>query len=242
MMRCVVFGLVLMGATGARAFDGGAAGAFVALCAAQAEDVLTLRLDTDLVHETAETLSSHGLFVPMAQAAQPKPATKGAGSGGTGGPQSLPPQLSGVGLGIQVGSPTSVTIKFGGVQQNGFVVGLGAGFRYGGGPFATSLSLHADYLWHLVTLVRDAQLAVTGYVGLGLWVALGGAGYGLGYFGPGYIPGFNFFGVGVRVPLGLSMSFQAAPIEIYLELDPAVFVFPGIDVGVGASLGFRYHF
>jgi hypothetical protein len=142
-------------------------------------------------------------------------------------------------FGPSSGAPTSLTIKFAGVQENGLVLGVGAGFRYGG-RFATSLSIHADYLFHVATLIRQSQIALTAYVGPGLWLSIFGDGYGFGVIQP-YL--FNsLIGVGVRMPLGLSMSFSGAPIEVYLELDPAIFVFPGIDFGVGASLGFRWHF
>ena len=90
--------------------------------------------------------------------------------------------------------------------------------------------------------MRDSQLALTFYAGVGLWVAIGDNGYGFVSNGRPYFYGISSFGVGVRVPLGLSLSFAAAPVEIYLELDPALFVFPGVDFGVGASLGFRWHF
>jgi hypothetical protein len=166
------------------------------------------------------------------------PRKSGGGSGGGDG-RNLPPQLSGVGLGLQVGSPTAVTIKFGGVQETGFVLGIGAGFGFGR-AFATSLSIHVDYLIHIATLVRAEQVALTAYIGPGLWLSMFGDGFGFGVYRPYF---FNsFIGVGVRVPLGLSLGFSNAPIEVYLELDPAIFVFPGIDFGVGASLGFRWHF
>ncbi len=155
------------------------------------------------------------------------------------GPKSLPPAVSGIGIGVQVGSPTALTIKFGGAQEDGFVVGVGAGFLpYG--RFATSLSLHADYIKHLATLANTGQVAVTFYAGLGLWLSLFGDGYSYGYFNR-----YNYnagIGVGVRVPVGVSLTVSQAPIEIYLEADPALFVFPGIGFGLGASLGFRFHF
>ncbi len=220
MMRCVV-ALVLVG-----------------LCApaALADSGDGLQLDAALLGDVGELLTDQGAFVPLAQESAPPPRKTGGGSGG-----SLPPQLSGVGIGLQVGSPTALTIKFAGVQQNGFVLGIGAGFNYYD-RFGPSLSVHGDYLLHLATLVHDSQLAVTFYAGVGLWVAIGGTGYGGFYNNRAYYTGLNNFGVGVRVPLGLSLSFGAAPVEIYLELDPALFVFPGVNFGVGASLGFRWHF
>jgi len=158
-----------------------------------------------------------------------------------------PPQLSGIGLGLQVGAPTAITIKFAGLQANGFVVGVGAGFAYGRGYAygynrnIASLSIHADYLWHLATLANTGDFVLTAYAGVGLWLSLFGNGYGFGLVNP--YAGYNtYFGVGVRVPLGLSLALTRAPIEVYLEADPALFVFPGVDFGLGASLGFRWHF
>jgi hypothetical protein len=211
---------------------------FVGLCApaALADSGDGLQLDAALLGDVGELLTDQGAFVPLAQEAAPPPRRTGGGAGG-----SLPPQLSGVGVGLQVGSPTALTIKFAGIQQNGFVLGIGAGFNYYD-RFGPSLSVHGDYLLHLATLVHDSQLAVTFYAGVGLWVAIGGTGYGGFINSPSYFPGLNSFGVGVRVPVGLSLSVGAAPIEIYLELDPALFVFPGVNFGVGASLGFRWHF
>lgn len=201
----------------------------------------TLALDETLLQDVETTLArTVGLPDGIAGGLQMQEATpKKSGGGGGGGGRNLPPQLSGVGLGLQVGSPTAVTIKFGGVQESGIVLGIGAGFGYGR-AFATSLSIHVDYLIHVATLVRQEQLALTAYVGPGLWVSMFGDGFGFGVTRPYF---FNsFIGVGVRVPLGLALGFNNAPVEVYLELDPAVFVFPGLDFGVGASLGFRWHF
>jgi len=209
----------------------------VAAClAAPASATATaLRLDNALLGAVGASLQrAQGtaalpvLDVVAAQTSNPAPPAR-----------SLPPQLTGVGLGLQVGSPTSLTLKFAGLQQNGFVVGVGSGFA-NSGRFLPNLSLHVDYLFHVATLVRNADVALTAYVGPGLWLALGAYGYGFGNYQYGLYP-FPL-GIGVRVPMGLSMAFNAAPVELYLELDPALFIVPPADFGVGASLGFRYHF
>jgi hypothetical protein len=226
MMRCVV--------------------AFAVLAVALPGRAETLTLDETLLQDVEATLA-RSVGLPEGALGgfhvQEGTAPKKSGGGGGGGGRNLPPQLSGVGLGLQVGSPTAVTIKFGGVQETGFVLGIGAGFGYGrfAGDFVPSLSIHVDYLIHVATLVRQDQLALTAYIGPGLWLSMFGRGYGFGY-GYYYANNFSFLGVGVRLPIGLSLGFSSAPIEIYLELDPALFVFPGIDFGVGASLGFRWHF
>ena len=40
----------------------------------------------------------------------------------------------------------------------------------------------------------------------------------------------------------MNARFASAPVEVYLELDPALFVFPGVDLFIGAALGFRWFF
>lgn len=144
------------------------------------------------------------------------------------------------GIGLQVGAPTALTIKYMVAADQGLVVGVGAGFGWRGG-FGVGLSIHADYLFHVAQLIRNDALTLSAYLGPGLWLTVfnGGYGFGGGYY---YAGTFGLFGVGVRVPMGLNMAFNAAPIEIYLELDPALFLFPGIDFGIGASLGFRFYF
>lgn len=234
-MRCVVVvATLLMMAGGARA-EAPVLNVDSALLRGVIESVIDN--DQSSLAQGAASAGAIPLLLPMP--AQNRNVSRGA----------PPPQLSGIGLGLQVGAPTAITIKFAGLQENGFVLGVGAGFAYGRGNryyngynagFA-SLSIHADYLWHLATLVSTGDVALTFYAGVGLWLSLFGNGYGYGLVSPYY--GYNsYFGLGVRVPLGLSLGFSGAPIEVYLEADPAIFVFPGIDFGLGASLGFRWHF
>jgi hypothetical protein len=83
---------------------------------------------------------------------------------------------------------------------------------------------------------------VTAYVGPGLWLTLFTGGYGYGVPGNFYYSRETFLGLGVRFPIGVNARFSAAPVEVYLELDPALFVFPGVDLFVGAALGFRWFF
>jgi hypothetical protein len=208
----------------------------VALSAAPAAAENALVVDVDAVGDAAVAAAAHsGSLVPLLL---PLPAQNTSGGGGGGGD---PPMLSGVGLGIQLGFPTAVTLKLGKAHDNNFAFGLGAGFGYR--SFLPSLSVHGDYQLHLVTLIKNSDLSVTGYIAPGLWLAFFGSG-GYGFFNPViYAPGYlNFVGVGARLSFGASVLVTRAPVEIYLELTPAVFVFPAIDPAVGFSLGFRYYF
>jgi len=187
-------------------------------------DVLTL--DNDLMQETANTVIDNGAE-PLDEAML----------------NDLPPlqtRSGGIGIGLQVGSPSAITIKFAGLQESGVVLGIGAAFGYGN-AFGTSLWLHADYLFTLAKLI-DSQVDLAFYAGPGIFLAaFGGSNYGFGYRGDNYYNDLDV-GFGLRLPIGLSLAFDAAPLEIYLEADPALSLFPGIGFGIGGSLGFRFHF
>lgn len=201
-----------------------------------------LAVDIDLLTAAAKTAidasssssSPELAMVPVLPLLDHQAAQAGGGDPG-------PPMLSGVGVGLQLGFPSAITVKFGAAQRNGFVVGLGFGFNYSS-AFGGWLSLHGEYQIHLATLVRNGTLGLTFYFAPGLWLAAFGNGrYGFydGYiYGPNYIP----FGLAVRGTLGLSMTFTQAPVELYLELTPAIFVFPGLYPAGGPSLGLRWFF
>jgi hypothetical protein len=149
---------------------------------------------------------------------------------------------SGFGIGLQIGTPTALTVKF---PASGADIVLGLGVGYGGGfrnyGFA-GLSIHGDYLFNVAQLVQTGDVGVNAYIGPGLWLTLFHGGYGYRVPGSYYYSRETFLGLGVRFPLGINARFANAPVEIYLELDPAIFVFPGIDGFIGASLGFRWFF
>ena len=145
------------------------------------------------------------------------------------------------GIGLQVGSPTALTLKFGGPHDSGVALGLGAGFGYGN-AFGASLWLHADYLFHFATLLDGDGLDLSLYGGPGLFATIFGSNYGFGYRDRPYYRDFDGVGFGVRLPVGISAAFDALPLEVYLQLDPALSLFPGIGFGIGGSLGFRFYF
>jgi len=145
------------------------------------------------------------------------------------------------GIGLQAGSPSALTLKFAGPHQTGVALGIGAGFGYGRG-FGASLWLHADYLFHLGMLLNGDGFGLGVYAGPGVFATIFGSNYGFGYAGPPYLNDFDYVGFGIRVPVGLSLAFHALPLEVFLELDPALSLFPGLGFGVGASLGFRVYF
>jgi hypothetical protein len=210
--------------------------------AARAGESQSLRLDTDLLVEADRLVSANQqasstlpAMMDIMQSMNAASSNSGAGNG--------PGILSGVGVGLQVGTPTALTFKFGAGANTNIVLGIGLGFGYDGfaGRFF-GLSLHGDYLFTLATLVNNGTIDLTAYLGPGLWITLFNATH-YAYIGNFiFVGGGDLIGIGARLPLGLNLRFAAAPIEIYLELDPALFVFPGVGGFIGASLGFRWFF
>ncbi len=148
---------------------------------------------------------------------------------------SVAPADKSIGVGVEVGAPTNINAKFMVGPTNGVVVGVGGGIWYD-----LSLSLHADYLWHPIVAEFDSG-NFSAYVGIGGWASIGdGKGGHFGYYQP-FVDG-SFFGIGARVPLGVSLAFDQVPIEVFAEIVPSVSVFPGIGVFGQGGLGARFYF
>jgi hypothetical protein len=141
------------------------------------------------------------------------------------------------GLGIQLGFPSALTFE-GVVSSNtSLVVGLGAfGYRF----FTPALSFYVDYLWHPGILAHpNRDWLLSWYVGVGGWATV----YEDGYRYSGYeYGGDTNLALALRVPLGLDLSLGRIPLMFYVEVVPALLVFPNIDIGVGASIGVRLFF
>lgn len=146
------------------------------------------------------------------------------------------PAGKGIGIGVELGAPTNLNLKLMTGPTTGVVIGVGGGIWYD-----LSLSLHVDHLWHVAAADFDGG-NVSAYVGVGGWGSFSdGKGNHLGYYQPFY-PGVATVGLGVRVPLGVSLAFDAVPIEVFAELVPSVIVFPGIGVFGQGGLGARIYF
>jgi hypothetical protein len=162
------------------------------------------------------------------------------------------PQGRQLGIGIQLGAPTALTIAYMVTPNQGIHAGIGAGLPwYWGGP---SISLFADYVWHPHVLATGDVFKLSWFVGGGVW---GGFAplrfFDFGYVGLGnpsvnlwgfYYAPFPSFGtsIGARVPLGVNLALAQLPIEIYAELVPSMLLFPAIGLGLGGTVGGRFYF
>jgi hypothetical protein len=161
------------------------------------------------------------------------PALESAGSAST-------PQGRSFGVGLQLGYPTALTLKYMLRADRGLVGGVGgfSGFAYDVGAF----SVHVDYVYHPQVLTRGDTFVVTWYVGGGANVVI---------FSNArqrsFLPGVSYFyypttvWLAGRVPLGVTLAMEQQPVEIYLEATPMVLVFPGFSFGLGASIGARFY-
>jgi hypothetical protein len=142
-----------------------------------------------------------------------------------------------------VGSPTGLTAKkwTGGADAWDFGLGLG-GFGFNPG-----FRLHADYLWGLAQVISNpSDFTLDLYIGLG---PVAGFGYGNGScrnsFNPRYYEdcGDGWLFAGARLPLGIDLRLQKAPIELAVEIAPGAVVSANYFSGLfDASLIARYLF
>ena len=138
------------------------------------------------------------------------------------------------GLGVAIGSPTSIVGKVfvGGDNAVDFgfgfwTYGFGCNDRgYCDGRTLDVVTLNADYLWQ-DSITGGAKATLDWHIGAGgrVWVGSGDA------------------AVAARMPVGLDLTFRKPSfLEVFLELAPAVYVVPGIGVDIEAFLGVRFYF
>jgi len=142
------------------------------------------------------------------------------------------------GLGLMFGDPTGLSGKYfvGPDTAIDFGVG-GAGYGHG---YRRGIHVHADYLWHPISLVSAEPFELPLYFGIGARF------WSFDYDNDGD----RYDGVsalGVRVPIGIAFDFNNVPLDIFIELG-LVFDFFVNDYrddfgvyGLGAA-GIRYYF
>ncbi len=137
--------------------------------------------------------------------------------------QSAEAQTSGgpFGLGVILGEPTGITAKLflGGVEN---ALDLHLTWDFTDDAFA----IFSDYLFHFQPWSSPSTgLDLPMYVGIGGSVAFR-----------------KDVRVGARIPVGLAMHFQNAPVEIFLEIVPGLRLVPNTTFDLGGGIGVRYYF
>lgn len=131
----------------------------------------------------------------------------------------------GFGIGVVLGEPTGVTL---GVGLTG-KTSLQAHLAWSLGKDAVRANV--DYLYHPVMKpIPDGGFNLGFYVGAGAVV---------GVWDDGPVADVA---LGVRVPIGLQLVPNGAPVDVFAEVAPGVYLLPYTDVLVEGGLGVRYWF
>jgi hypothetical protein len=144
------------------------------------------------------------------------------------------------GLGLILGEPSGLAGKYfvGPSTAIDFAIGYVGCCAH---DHADGVELHADFLWHPVSLVSAPAFELPFYVGVG------GRFWDFHYRGDPY----HDQALGVRVPFGLAFDFNNVPLDVFLEIAPIFDLFFDTDycggcgdVGfdVEGAFGFRYYF
>ncbi|MCC7073670.1 MAG: DUF3996 domain-containing protein [Deltaproteobacteria bacterium] len=228
-MRVHAMGLMLVSLTS------GAAGA-----TAPAPSAL-LQLDTRLIDDVATVVGA-----PLADAGTGMTVADGTGPASSSGTTlaaagaASTPQGRQFGIGLELGYPVALTIKYMLKPDQGIAAGLGvfSGFVYN----HSSVTIYVDYVYHPHLLTTGEAFALTWYLGGGAQVIINDR------FSTPWVPGIMYSGWGygsvwfaARVPIGVSLTLAQAPLEVFLEAAPSVLVFPVLSFGVGGAIGMRFY-
>lgn len=131
----------------------------------------------------------------------------------------------GFGAGVVLGEPTGVTLGFG----MGKAANLQAHLAWSLGR--DWLRGSVDYLYFPTSkAVPDGGFTLAPYVGLGAVVAVDDDG-----------PRADV-GLGARIPLGVRLLPNGAPVDVFAEVAPGLWVLPYTDLLVEGGIGVRYWF
>jgi len=179
---------------------------------------------------TARTLPLVLCLTLIASAAQARPRPGGHITG-----QSFEANKT-FGLGLELGAPTGLNGKYFLSADRAIDFGLGGLYSYYN---RSGFHLYADYMFHPISLASTSSFELPLYVGLGgrLW----------SFKDDRVDPADDATAIGFRVPVGISLDFNNAPVDIFVQLVPVLDFFSGyrdhdIYLDVDASFGVRYWF
>jgi hypothetical protein len=133
---------------------------------------------------------------------------------------------SGIGLGIIVGEPTGLSAKAWLSGNTAVDAAAGWSVRH------EYVHLHADFLHHNFGLLDVDPGDLPFYYGIGGRLVLAG----------GDNNNNDEVTVGLRVPVGVSYLFDAAPFDLFLEVVPLLNLLPETEFDVNGAIGVRYYF
>jgi hypothetical protein len=150
------------------------------------------------------------------------------------------------GLGLGVGQPTGVEFNWFFAPRHALHASLGVGWMGAGGEAGIvgrlHLRLNADYNFY-IRLYEHEKFHLPLYFGAGVsfffWFRYR---YGEFYFWGSEGQYVSYFGIGLRVPIGVSLQFKDHPVDVFAEVAPGAGLFPGIGAYFDGTAGFRVYF
>ena len=129
-------------------------------------------------------------------------------------------QGTGFGLGLIVGAPTGLSMKY--KVSEGFAVDGALGLGFIGG---NDVVLHVDALWEL-----DLKSWPSGQLDI--------------YLGIGGKTGSKKkdFLLGMRAPLGAAFNFRELPFDVFVEVAAGLWILEDVSLHADGALGGRYYF
>jgi hypothetical protein len=128
-----------------------------------------------------------------------------------------------LGAGVMVGEPTGMSLKYWLNDTLALDGAIGWSFHDN-----TDLYMQSDVLWHNFDLIPVPQGRLPLYFGVGGLVRVR--------------DNNNDNQVGVRAPVGLSYMFDNVPVDIFVEIAPAIDFAPDVRGEITGGVGIRYWF
>ena len=125
------------------------------------------------------------------------------------------------GLGVIIGEPTGISMKYWNGQSTAIDGAVAWSFENEG-----SFHLHADYLIHAFEVIHVSEGALPLYYGIGGRLK--------------FQEKDDKFGI--RIPLGMAYYFRKAPLDIFFEFVPILELIPSTEFEFNAAIGIRYYF
>lgn len=128
--------------------------------------------------------------------------------------------------GVILGEPTGASVKYWFNDTLAIDGAIGASFHDDAND-DSSFYLHSDVLWHNFDLIRVSKGRMPVYLGAGALLRFRD-------------DEDNQFGI--RVPVGVSYLFEDVPLDIFVEIGPALDLAPGVRGEITGGIGIRFRF
>ncbi len=144
-------------------------------------------------------------------------------------------QDSGFGLGIIAGEPTGISFKSWVGPERAIDGAFAWSLGHGG-----AVHMHADYLFHNYGVFNVNKGRLPLYYGPGLRLRVRNDGR--HYYRGDYHDHGTHANLAVRFPVGLAYQFGGAPLDVFLEVVPALSVIPATYLDFDGGIGMRFWF